>query len=111
MDLRNLLKMRKISQQELGRRLGYKSNGAVYGVISGRMYVPPEDAPRWADALGLECEERQQFLNWCAEAAIPQWYRDQLKAAELEVAQLRQEVAHLAAEIANLRSKRDDAIR
>ena len=51
--LRRLREEKGISQQELSRRLGYKSNGYIYDIERGD-FIPSEDKlKRLAKALGI----------------------------------------------------------
>ena len=89
MDISKALAQQGITQRELGRRLGYDSNGVISGVLKKRISVPMNDIPKWADALKLEGADRDAFIDYYAEIAIPKWYRDRLAQAELAVAELR----------------------
>ena len=99
MDLAKALEQQGISQRELGRRLDYDSNGVISGVLKGRIGVPSNDIPKWADALGLEGDDRSAFIDYYAEISIPVWYRQRLEKAESEVVELRAEAAKLRAKI------------
>ena len=85
MDLPTLMRNAGLGQRELARLVGYDSNGMVSKVIKGTAYVPGDDIPKWADALKLHGAEREEFLAWCAQKAIPDWIL-------ADLAQLRQDV-------------------
>jgi transcriptional regulator with XRE-family HTH domain len=85
------IKRSGISQRELARRLGYTSNGPVQQVAAGRRYVPPDDIPRWADALELTAPDREAFLMWAIRDALPAWIVDLLDRQRTEREQRRQD--------------------
>ena len=105
MNLAKALEQQGVKQRELGRRLGYGSNGAISGVLKGRIGVPADDIPKWADALELKGADRDDFIDFYAEIAIPKWYRDRLAASESEAVDLRAQASEMRAEIAELSAK------
>lgn len=50
-----------LSQTELARRLGHKSSGMVNLVVQGKRAISPGKVEAWADALGLNGEDRTLF--------------------------------------------------
>ena len=92
MSITHWLQKVNITQRELAKRLGYTGNGFVTLVNTGKRSVPAEDIPKWADALRLDGVDRESFIDECAEASIPKWYRDRLAALELQVAELHAQV-------------------
>ena len=105
MDIRKLLVKSNLSQRELGRRLGYGSNGVISGVLTGRINIPAADVPRWAEALNLEGDEKRQFIDAYGAKCIPAWCWDRLKKAELEADDLRSENKKLRSQIADYKLK------
>lgn len=106
MNLTKWLDSKGLTQRELSRKLGYSSNGPLSAVVRGDSPVPSDKVPAWADAIGLEGEERQQFINECGEECIPKWCWDRLRKAELEAADLRSQLRDLAADVGKIKVKR-----
>ncbi len=100
------MKRQGIGQRELGRRLGYASNGVISAVLKKRICVPSDDIPKWADALGLSKSDRTDFINHYAELCIPLWYRAQLAQLQSEAVEHRVQLAHLRAKIFKISGKR-----
>lgn len=78
-----LMERKGMSRNELGRKLGHENAGAVSSFLSGKRNIPPSAAPAWADALGLDEDERARFIE-AALAGTPM---------QSEVRQLRERVA------------------
>lgn len=78
------LRRKRLSASALAVKLG-RSQQAVSGYLVGRIKPPLEDMAKWSDALGLEGQERQQFLDAALEAYTPSkvWAR----VVELSAAQ------------------------
>jgi transcriptional regulator with XRE-family HTH domain len=88
MDLLRWLQACGISQRELARRVGYESNGPLSKIIKGEAYVPPDQVPRWADALELKGAKRDAFFEECSKDSIPDWTREKLRDLQRQVREL-----------------------
>jgi transcriptional regulator with XRE-family HTH domain len=73
-DLSRWLEIAGLSQREVARRVGYTTNGPLSKIIKGTAYVPPDDIPKWADALGLSGAQRAQFIEECKADSLPAWH-------------------------------------
>lgn len=84
------------------------SHSMISQVISGKNTPPLEKMDAWATALGLEDQERTEFIDLAAIAHIDEPARSRIESVYLEHVAQGQELTTMRAEIAELRAIVDE---
>ncbi len=67
----------KLTDLELGLRLGYTTNSPVSMVRRGERDIPEGKIPEWADALRLFGKDREEFTELCHLHLATSWLQQQ----------------------------------
>jgi hypothetical protein len=91
--LHGLLANRKLSSRAFARQIG-RTSGFITGVLKGRL-GPSDDVEKWADALGLEGDDRHGFLLLAGLTRSPEVVVEHVQRQDARVRELEAEVAKL----------------
>ena len=82
--LKSLIAQKGYGLREFAQRVGY-AHSNISAIMAGRRPPPLDRIERWADALGLDGQERQEFLEEAYLAHAPQQVRHIVDRMRVEI--------------------------